>query len=205
MMKFEENFEKVAKELEKLNQEWVIRGVSSNHKTWTPKNKMWLWSVPRKTAELLKFLVVTTKAKTILELGTSAGYSTIWLAWGAKINNGKVYTIELFKPKIKLAKKFFKKAKLENYIIQIHGDIHQELDKWRKQVDFVFIDADKYGYLTYTKKILPYLKKGGLIVADNAVSHAHLMHDFLTFVKTNKNLESRLLEMNNGILLATKK
>jgi len=206
MDNFETNFEKVAKKLEKLSEEWKIKVIPKGHENiWTPKNEVKLWSIKRRTAELLKFLVVATKSKTVLELGTSAGYSTLWLAYGAKINGGKVYTIELFEPKIKLAQNHFKEAALSDYIVQIHGDINEELNKWNKPIDFVFMDADKHNYLDYAKKILPHLKKGGIIAADNAINYAHLIKDFLSFVKTNKDLESFILDLDDGLLLAVKK
>ncbi|MFH1978304.1 MAG: O-methyltransferase [Candidatus Aenigmatarchaeota archaeon] len=206
MKDFEKKFDVVAQDLEKLTKEWVIEGIPKGHeKIWTPKNEVRLWSVPRSTAEFLKFLVVSSKSKTILELGTAAGYSTIWLAWGAKINGGKVYTMELFEPKIKMAAENFKKTGLEDSIVQIHGEIDKELDKWDKEIDFIFMDADKHNYLKYVKKLLPYLKKNGIIVADNAVDYADLMKDFLEFVENNSDLESILLKIDNGLLLAIKK
>jgi len=206
MKEFEKNFEKTIKELEKLDRKWIIKRIPKEHKDiWTPKNEVKLWSIKRSTAQLLKFLVVATKSKTILELGTSGGYSTLWLAHGAKTNRGKVYTIELFEPKIKLAKKHFKKAMLDDHIIQIPGEIKQELSKWNKKVDFVFMDANKHEYLKYTKMILPHLKKGGIIIADNAINHAHLMKDFLKFIENDKSLENCLVNIDDGLLLATKK
>jgi len=79
------------------------------------------------TAELLEFLVITKNSKVILELGTSAGYSTIYLARGVKQTGGHIYTMETYKPKIEMAQKFFKQAQLTEYITQIEGDIHIEV------------------------------------------------------------------------------
>ena len=206
MKEFAKRFEKTFEELEKLDKKWIIKGIPKGHeRIWAPKNEVKLWSIKRNTAELLKFLVVATKSKTILELGTSAGYSTLWLAYGAKINKGKVYTVELFEPKIKLAREHFKEAMLDDHIIQIHGEINKKLENWKRQVDFVFMDANKHEYLKYTKMILPHLKKGGIIAADNAINHAHLMKDFLEFIKNNKELESCVLNIDDGLLLAVKK
>ena len=206
MKPFEEKFKKVAQELENLDQEWSIEDVPHSYEKYLiHKNEVCSWSVHRKTAELLKFLVVAIKAKVILELGTSVGYSTLWLAWGAKITSGRVYTIELFEPKVKVAEKYFKKARLDKYIIQIHGEINEELDKWNRPVDFLFIDADKQNYLTYLNKLLPYLKKGGMVIADDVEYFAHLVQNFLTFVKNNQSLESLCLKIDYGLLLAIKK
>ncbi|NVM01589.1 MAG: class I SAM-dependent methyltransferase [Candidatus Helarchaeota archaeon] len=208
MNTFKENFKKIAKELENLDKEWSKDDIPAGYeKLLTHQNEIRPWSVHPNTAKLLKFFVVVTKAKVLLELGTSVGYSTLWLAWGAKITNGLVYTIELFEPKIKLAEEYFKKAKLDKYIIQIHGEISQELDKWTREVDFIFIDADKYNYLTYFKKMLPYLKKGGIMVADDVIIFTRYkeMRDFVEFVKNNQNLEIIRLNIENGLLIAIKK
>lgn len=201
-----ENFEKTAQELEKLNKEFVIKGVPEGHeKIWVPNNEVRLWQVPRRTAELLKFLVLANKAKTVLELGTSAGYSAIWLAAGVKQTGGKVYTMELFEPKIKMAKENFEKAGVAEHVCQIQGEISEELDKWNQPVDFLFMDADKPNYLKYIKQVMLYLKPGAVIVADNAVDFAEYMQDFLEFIKQSKEFEGTVLDIDNGLLVAIKK
>lgn len=206
MDNFSKNFESVVKEIENLNKKYRIKGTPSGHESiWNPKRHVKLWIASRETAELLRFLVVNNEAKTILDLGTSVGYAALFLAYGAKITGGKVYTMELFEPKVKMAERFFKKAKLDKHIVQIHGNIDQELKKWTRKVDLIFMDADKRKYFNYAKILLPYLRKDGILVADDVVKMHRYTENFIKFVSKDKEMGSFLLKIDRGLLLATKK
>lgn len=165
-----------------------------------------LWSVPPSTGALLRFLVLATNAKTILELGTSAGYSTLWMALAAEETGGHIYATEILPAKVKLAKGHFKEAEAENLITLYEKDILEVLENWSHGViDFVFIDAHKKDYLAYYEKVLPLLRKGGVIVADNAIMHAHLMQPFLKKVETDKRVVATLMDFGSGLMLIYKK
>ena len=121
-----------------------------------------LWSVNRKTAGVLEYLVAATKARRILEIGTSAGYSTLFLANGAKQNRGKVLTVEALPEKVLLAKKHFKLSGLNN-ITLLEGNALKILKTWNGgSVDFVFLDADKENYGKYLHYLLPMMKVGAM-------------------------------------------
>lgn len=203
---FEKKFFRVARRLETLNKTFVIKGKPSGYKhIWTPKNEIRLWSVPRQTAEILNLLVLIKKPKIILELGTSAGYSTIWLALAARDIGGKVYTAEISKLKTAMAKEHFKEAGLCDYIEVIEGDIADVLKKWRKKTDFVFLDADKHNYLRYLKQLESNLAKGAVLVADNAINFRNLMEDYLRYVSKSPKYHSYLLRIDNGLMISIKK
>jgi predicted O-methyltransferase YrrM len=193
MKNFDENFLLVSRELEKLSKDLA------DGKSGIP-----LWSVPRTTAELLRALVVSSKSKTILELGTSAGYSTLWLARGAVDNNGHVWTVDKESSKIALASKHFKDAGLNDYIIQLSGEISEVLKSWDKKIDFLFIDADKKNYLNYFKTLEKFFHAGTIIVADNVITHASKMKDFLDYIQDNKNYYSTILPLDHGLALIVK-
>jgi len=72
----------------------------------------------------------------------------MWLASAVEENQGKVYTVELAKPKIDMAAKTFKDSDLENSVQQIEGNVSAVLNNWDKQIDMVFLDADKMNYLS---------------------------------------------------------
>ena len=160
-------------------------------------------------------MVEFSKPKNILELGTSVGYSTLFLAKSIQNNKGHVYTTEIMKEKIKLAKKHFKEAGLNNYISLIEKDILDVLKNWdkKKQIDFVFMDADKERYSLYLDLLLPLLNSRTLIVVDNAgkvrmadgkLIDSEYIRKFVQNVKANKKLNSIFLDMDNGLLLITK-
>lgn len=205
MKKFDQNFLKVCEELEKLDKTFLIKEVPEEYsETWFANNEIRLWQIPRTSAKIIKFIALSNKSKVILELGTSAGYSALWLASAASQFQGRVYTIELVKTKIKIAKKFFQKAKLDKYITQIEGEISEVLKKWTKKIDLVFIDADKTNYLAYIKQVEPFLKKGSVVIADNALDQKSLIKNYLNYVSHSSKYYSFLLRIDNGLMISVK-
>ena len=116
--------------------------------------------------KLLQLLVKISNTKSILEIGTLYGYSTIWLA-RAVGKKGKVITFEKEAENALKAEANFKKAGLEKIISLKVGDAKENLPKIKGKWDMIFIDAEKSGYLTYLEFAKKLVKKGGLIVADN--------------------------------------
>jgi predicted O-methyltransferase YrrM len=135
----------------------------------TEKLDMPLIQVSPENGKFLQLLIKIIGAKSVLEIGTLAGYSTIWMARGLPVD-GKLITLE-FEPKhADAAKENFKKAGLENKIEIITGPALESLDKMKSsKFDFVFIDADKVSYPAYFDKVMGMMNKGGLITADNTL------------------------------------
>ena len=172
-----------------------------------------LWSVPKKSAEVLENLVILSGAHRILEIGTSAGYAALHLANGAMYNHGQVYTLEFLPKKIALARTNFANSGLPN-ITLIEGDARRILKTWEYgALDFVFLDADKENYGSYLDMFLPHLITGGLIVADNVNDYGHLMTDYLQRVTGTHLPQSRadsrlrsyyIAALDNGLTITTK-
>ena len=149
-----------------------------------------MFNVPRIGGEFLNILVSLKKPKKILEIGTSNGYSTIWLGK----DGNEIITIEKDKNKINLAKANFEACGLKNIRI-IEGDALGVLGKLKEKFDFVFIDAIKKDYLNYFKKIK--LEKNAIVVADNIISHADKVNEYLEYMR--KNHKSFLFKIGNGM------
>lgn len=204
----------VTREIEKIEPGWKYK-YNSSARNFGQKVKgetIRLWSVPQSTAELLEFLVLATKSKNILEIGTSAGYSTLYLAMGATYTKGRVFTIEKLKAKIDLAKENFKKSKLRN--IQLLTGNAEEILKNGKfgKLDLIFLDADKENYGRYFDLFMPFLKKNGFIIADNVFDYGHMMKDYLDKVlgtklpnsQSDKRVVSYTLPIDNGVIITRK-
>lgn len=208
----EQNFLKVSQELEEINRTFeedmdeVLADDPDYPRIWLPPDhKVRLWSVPRTTAEFLRTQVLIKRPQTILELGTSAGYSALWMGAGAREYGGKVYTVEVARPKSDWAAENFEEAGLEGTIFQYVGWAKDILRKsWRGDTDFVFLDADKHNYLTYMRLLEPHLTPGAVVIADNALDYGHLMLDYLNHVTTNPTYYSYLLRMDNGLMISVK-
>jgi predicted O-methyltransferase YrrM len=207
-MKIYFKFLETVERLEKLDKEFLIEDVSDKNNGkdghWSHNNKIKLWSVGRATGELLREIVLTKKPQVVLELGTSAGYSSIWIA-SALPENGKLFTVEISPQKIEMAEQCFKDVGLTESIIQIKGSILDVLESWDKMVDMVFIDADKREYLEYMKKIEPYLNHGAVIIADNMINFAEYVKDYKEYLYSNKNYSNQFLEIEDGLLISTYK
>lgn len=162
------------------------------------------YNIPPETGEFFYMLVKISKAKNILEVGTSNGYSTIWLAEAARQNNGKVTTIEIVDHKIKMAAENFKRAKLGKIITQIQGDALKEIPKLTGKFDFLFLDAMKEDYIKYFKLAYTKLAKNSIIVADNAIQFEKYMKTYLDYVRNNKNLRSVLVPIGSGVEFSLK-
>ena len=123
----------------------------------------------RAEAPLLPFLAMASKAKKAVEIGGLFGYSALHIARGLS-SGGRVYSLDLSQERQAIAKKILKKAPESSRITFIPGDAHQTLPSLSKKgpFDFIFIDADKAGYMDYLLWAEKNLKKGGLIAADNA-------------------------------------
>lgn len=161
-------------------------------------------SVPRETGLFLYLLVKISGAGRILEIGTSQGYSTIWLAWAAKEIKAKVISLEINPESAAKARANLKKAGLDNFVKIKVGDARKSLARLKEKFDFVFIDAEKKDYPTYFRLVQPLLKKNGLIVADNIISHAEALSDYKKVVKGNRNFKSLIVPIGTGEMLSYK-
>ncbi|RYY03520.1 MAG: methyltransferase domain-containing protein [Gammaproteobacteria bacterium] len=162
-------------------------------------------NITRDTGEFLLVLVNAMNAKNILEIGTSNGYSTLWLTQGASKTNGQVKTIEYSEYKISLARENFLKSGLQKYIQQIHGDAAQILDTYiENETDFIFLDSNRSDYINWWPHIKRSLRTGGLLVVDNAISHAAELESFIKAVREDDAFITSLLPIGKGEFLASK-
>jgi predicted O-methyltransferase YrrM len=161
------------------------------------------FNVPAETGKFLYNLVLVSKAKNILEVGTSNGFSTIWLAEAAKKTKGKVITIEKSDYKVKLAKENFKRTKLNNITI-IHGDALKEIPKLKEKYDYMFIDAIKKDYIKYLQLNEKNLVKNAIITADNVTIFKEKVKHYLNYLQNNKNYSSVLIPLGTGLEFSVK-
>ena len=162
------------------------------------------FNIPADTGKFLYNLALISKAKNMLEVGTSNGYSTIWIAQAALQNKGRVTTIEILEEKVKLAKENFKRARLDKVITQIKGDALAEMPKLKQKFDFIFIDAIKKDYIKYLTLAEKNLKKGTIIAADNAIIFKEKMSHYLNYLQNNKNYSSVLVPIGTGVEFSLK-
>lgn len=127
-------------------------------------------SVPEPDGRLLRVLVESIGARHVVELGTSTGYSGLWILLGLARTGGRLTTYEIDRGRHEAARGNFEKAGLLAQVTMVLGDAHEEATKLREPIDLLFIDADKEGYPDYLKKLGPLVRAGGLIAAHNMAS-----------------------------------
>ncbi len=208
---FSENEQAALSEIEKLEKTWCFVPPDNAHSFGRKEKneKIGFWSVPRKSAMVMKRIVELAGYKNILEVGTSAAFSTIFLANAAKCTKGKVHTIELLQPKIDLAKVHIRKSGLPNINLLV-GEASQIISNWKgPKIDFVFLDADKENYGKYLNLLIPIMNKNGMIIADNINDYGHMMEDYLQKVTGTHLPKSRcdsrvksfyLAALDNGLM-----
>lgn len=157
------------------------------------------------TGAFLALLVKATQARRILEIGTSNGYSTLWLADAAAAIGGAVTTVEMSLEKIALARTNFARAGLAGRIVQHEGDAGALLATLDDAgFDLVFLDSQRSAYLDWWPHLKRVLRAGGLLVVDNATSHAHEMADFTATVAADGGFSTSLVPVGKGEFLAVK-
>ena len=162
------------------------------------------WNISRQTANFLSILIKSVNAQNILEIGTSNGYSGIWLAKALKVTGGKLTTVEFWDKRLVLAKENFKICGVEDIITTKLGSACDILPILDEEFDFVFIDANKSEYIKYFDIIHPKLKKGGIIAADNVLSHAEKVKPFVDKISNHPEYQAQVLDLPAGLLLAIK-
>jgi predicted O-methyltransferase YrrM len=161
-------------------------------------------NITRDTGRLLWILARAMGATRILEVGTSNAFSTIWLADAARSTGGRVTTLELNPEKIALARINLASAGLDGVVDIIEGRAADTLAELPGPFDIVFFDADRPSYLAYLEWVVPKLRSGGMLIADNVTSHAEELQDYQRRVKSHPQLFTVTVPIGNGEEVALK-
>ena len=162
------------------------------------------WAVARPIAEKLYELVLKYKPEVIVEVGTSLGYSTIWMAEAAREYGGKIITIEHEPTKITKTQKLFDELEYQDTIIMIETDAKQFLESHDAPIDFLFLDAMKREYIDYIQLTEKNMPVGALLVADDVITWRRKLDDFFEYIETSGKYTIQILELGHGLLIAEK-
>ncbi len=164
------------------------------------------WNVSHQSANFINMLIKAAGIKDVLEIGTSNGYSALWILEALKYTNGHLTTIEFWEKRQCLARKYAEECNLSDYVTfktgQAYDIITDELKN--NQFDLVFIDANKQEYKKFFEAVHPLLKKGGIILADNIISHAEKVKPFVDSISSDKEYQVQILDLPDGLLMAYK-
>jgi len=193
----------VGEPLEALKAELERFGAA--HDAATNERPRRMFNITRETGKFVLVLVRATAARRVLEIGTSNGYSTLWLAEAAKALDGSVTTVEVSAHKIKLASGNFARSGLSASITQVHDDAGRFLERGETNAyDLVFLDSERSAYTGWWHDLRRILRPGGLLVVDNATSHAGEMAPFVALVDADGDFTACLVPVGKGEYVAVK-
>jgi len=158
-------------------------------------------SVPIQDGKALRLLAEAARAKNVVEIGTSTGYSGLCFCLALESTGGHLTTFEIDHSRASMAREHFKKAGVEEIVTIVEGDAHEQVLKLKGPIDLAFIDADKNGYVDYFHKLLPLLRPGGLILAHNI----DMVPDYVKAVTADRNLETIFYTEGAGLAVTLKK
>ncbi len=159
-----------------------------------------LWNISPETGKFIYQQIINFKPKNILEIGTSNGYSSFWISLAAEKIDAKFQTIEVDEKRQKMAKE---NLKMRTNIEFVFGKAEDKIPTLENEIDFVFIDAGKIGYINYLNALLPLLRKEAFLLADNVISHQKTVRKYLDFVQQDKRFITMTLPIGSGLELST--
>lgn len=158
-------------------------------------------SVPPDDGRWLRVLAESTGARQVVEVGTSTGYSGLWLALALIATDGRLTTLEIDEGRAAEARKHFEQAGVADRITVTVGDAHESVRSIAGPVDLVFLDADKEGYRHYFTTLAPHLRPGGLVLAHNV----SMIGDYLDAVQSDPAFETVYYMGGGGLAVTLKK
>ncbi|MBN2129120.1 MAG: O-methyltransferase [Sedimentisphaerales bacterium] len=158
-------------------------------------------NVPPQDGRLLRLLAESMNARNVVEIGTSTGYSGIWLGMALQKTGGTLTTFEIDAQRAATARANFKRAGMADIITLVEGDAHEKATSLKGPIDILFLDADKQGYIDYLNKLLPLIRPGGLVIAHN-ITPGMADPAYMKAITTSPDLETIV---RTGVSLTIKK
>ena len=159
-------------------------------------------SVSPTTGRFLFALVAPQNGCEVLEIGGSRGYSSIWLAAGARILGGRVVSLEHDPAKCEAWRRNVSEAGLDEWAELVEGDAHEALPAIEDVFDVVFLDAEKEDYELLFALARPKLEPGAVVVADNVLSHEETLGAYSRARQADSGLESVTVPLDRGLELS---
>jgi predicted O-methyltransferase YrrM len=168
----------------------------------TPQSRR-LRQITPDTGRFIALLAASSPPGAWVEIGTSAGYSTLWLSLAARQVERKITTYDIDPAKVKLARETFHLAQVEELVELVEGDARLHLSQ-AGPIAFCFLDTEKEIYLECYELVVPRLVPGSWIVADNAISHQEELADFIQHVQRDERVDALIVPVGPGELICRK-
>ena len=168
----------------------------------TPRSQR-LRQIPPETGKFLALFAANAPEGMYLEIGTSAGYSSLWITVACEALGRTLYTFEVLPEKVQLARETFQVTQVEKTIKLVEGDVRDYLSQF-DDIAFCFLDAEKEIYGECYEAVIPKLVKGGLLIADNAINHQETLKPMLDRALTDERIDALIVPIGKGELVCRK-
>lgn len=168
----------------------------------TPKARR-MRQIPPETGRFIALMAASAPPGAVIEIGTSAGYSSLWLALACRQRGDRLITFEVDPYKVNLAGETFRLAGVEDLVQVVQSDARAHLADF-EQVAFCFLDCEKELYSELYDLTIPRLAPGGLFLADNVISHRDELQPFLERSLSDPRLDALIVPIGKGVLLGRK-
>jgi predicted O-methyltransferase YrrM len=175
---------------------------AQDRKDGTPRQKR-LRQIPPETGKFLTLLAVNVPEGQMIEIGTSAGYSTLWLSLAAMATGRKIVTFEIQEEKARMAEETFRIAEVEEVVELVIGDAVEHLSEYR-EIAFCFLDAEKEIYKACYDVVVPKLVSGGYLIADNAINHRDTLYPMIEQSLKDHRVDAMVVPVGKGLLICRK-
>ncbi len=162
-----------------------------------------LRQIPPETGRFLAILAASAPEGRYIEIGTSAGYSTLWIALACQMLGRTITTFEILPEKAQLARETFGTAGLAKVVNFVEGDFLEHAGQI-DQISFCFLDAEKEVYSDCYEAVIPRLVTGGLLIADNAISHRDDLQPLIERVLADERVDALVVPIGKGELICRK-
>ena len=163
-----------------------------------------LRQIPPETGRFIAILAAAAPPGLHIEIGTSAGYSTMWLALACREKGCRLVTYELLEAKATLARETFAQTGLDDIVEMIQGDAREYLPSL-EGISFCFLDAEKETYLECYEQVIPRMVSGGILIADNAISHVEELKPTLDRALSDARVDATIVPIGKGELVCRKR
>jgi caffeoyl-CoA O-methyltransferase len=162
-----------------------------------------LRQIPPVTGKFLALLCANAPTGGVMEVGTSGGYSSLWLSLACKERGNHLTTFEILEEKVSRADETFEAAKIRSQIQLIHGDARDVISGYT-DIAFCFLDAERDIYTDVYEKMIDNIVPGGIITVDNVISHADELAGFVSHVENDPRVDALVVPIGKGILVCRK-
>ncbi len=181
-----------------------LEGVDSVDRTDGTTRLQRLRQIPPETGKFIALLASNCPMGNFIEIGTSAGYSAMWISLACMDRGTRLKTFEILPEKINLAQQTFEQAKITQYVELIEGDAIEQI-KSLDEISFCFLDAEKEIYEQCYNLVIPKMVKNGILVADNAINHYETLKPMLESALTDSRVDSLIVPIGKGELVCRKR